>query len=564
MPYPKLFAAELALLLCLITGCSRAPVTPLPTHPSSFSASTPSHRFVDVAAEAGIHYQWHIDGPRPLDILQTIGNGCAFLDYDNDGNLDIFLVGPHPALYRGDGHGHFTDVTHPMGLDKLTGHFLGCAVGDYDNDGYDDIYLSGYRTGVLLHNENGKKFQDATHAAGLKPQPWGTACAFAETEPGSGRLDLFVANYARFGYGDDIPRLCSIKGVMTSCPPRNYLPIKGIFYKNRGQGRFVEVTGDAGMKETNGRALGAAFAPLDGSRQPYLTVANDELPGDLLQPHGRGSQIHYTNIGMASGTAMDRDGRIHGGMGVDWGDYDNDGRLDLFVSTFQTETKALYHNEGRELFTEISYPVGLAQSTLPRVAFGCKFFDFDNDGWLDLMIANGHIQDNIQQIDADATFRQATQLFHNKGVASGAFEDFSQTSGLDLQKSILGRGLAIGDFDNDGREDALVVDSEGKPMLLHNQTSPSGHWLAIKLVGSRSNRDGYGAMLTATLPQSKLVRLCHTDGSYLSASDSRVHFGLGSNSTVEKLTIQWPSGTVDVLKNVHADRIMLVREGSAK
>ena len=476
--------------------------------------------FTDVAEAAGLHYRWAIAGPRPLDILQTIGNGCAFLDYDNDGNLDVLLVGPKLALYKGDGKGHFTDVTHQMSLDKLHGHFLGCAVGDYDNDGYDDVYLSGYGTGILLHNQHGRGFQDVTAQAGLKPQPWGTSAAWAETTPGSGRLDLFVANYARFGPDD--PQLCDSHGVQTSCGPRYYRPLKGVLYHSLGGGRFADVSAAAGLPALSGRGLGAAWAPLSPGEAPTLAVANDEMAGDLLRP-GPGGR--YADAGTTSGTAFDRDGNIHGGMGTDWGDYDNDGKMDLFVCTFQGEAKSLYRSQGEGLFTDASYRAGLALPTMPRVAFGCKFLDYDNDGWLDLITANGHVQDNIHEIDTSATYRQTLQLFHNE--KGGAFRDATGVGGPAFARAIVGRGLATGDFDNDGRVDVLAVDSEGAPLLLHNESRAPNHWLSLSLVGTRGNRDGYGAVVTAASGGLTQTRLCHADGSYLSSSTSGSIWGWG-------------------------------------
>lgn len=543
----------LALTTALLTGCTHTTASLTPAKPTSPPI------FTDVAAAAGLNYRWVIAGPRPLNILQTIGNGCAFLDYNNDGNLDILLVGPKLALYEGDGHGHFTDVTHSMGLDKLKGHFLGCAVGDYDNDGFDDLYISGYRTGLLLHNEGGKGFRDVTAQAGLKPQPWGTSAAFAETVPGSGRLDLFVANYAKFGPTD--AQLCDAHGVKTSCGPRYYSPIKGVFYRSLGGGKFVDASAGAGLSSTSGRGLGAAWAPLVAGEAPSLAIANDELAGDLLRPSGKG---HYSNIGTAAGTAFDRDGNIHGGMGTDWGDYDNDGKLDLFVCTFQSEAKSLYHNGGNGLFSDTSYAAGLALPSMPHVAFGCKMLDYDNDGWLDIIAANGHVQDNIHDIDSSTTYRQTLQLFHSGGLTPLQFADVTATAGPDFARPLVGRGLATGDYDNDGKMDVLVVDSEGGPLLLHNDAAGSGHWLEVKLTGTKSNRDGLGATLTAKMGSRSLLRLCHTDGSYLSASDRRVHFGLGSAEKVDSLIVHWPSGQTDTLKNVPANQQINITEDSRK
>jgi len=527
-----------------------SPPGPAADYPGSAPAD-----FVDVTAHAGIDYRWTIDGPRPLDILQTIGNGCAFLDYDNDGNLDILLVGPKLALYKGDGHGKFTDVTHQTGLDTLTGHFLGCAIGDYDNDGYDDLYISGYRTGLLLHNEAGKRFTDLTRAAGLKAQPWGTSCAWADVD-GDGRLDLFVGNYAEFDPKKH-HRLCDDGDKVLACGPLAFRSLFGVLYGNVGGGKFQDVSTlwhSAGW----GKSLGAAFADYNHSGRPSLYLANDECMGSLLQNQGS----TFREEGPASGTAFDGEGHTHGGMGVDWGDWDNDGKLDLFVATYQSEAKCLYQNGGGGLFQEVSHSVNLAKRALPYVAFGAKWLDYDNDGWLDLMIANGHVEDNIHDVDPAATYRQPTQLFWN--AHGKTFADMSERAGEALPRPIVGRGLATGDFDNDGRVDALVVDSAGTPLLLRNESPKTGHWLSFSLTGVHSNRDAYGAQITVTANGSTQTRVCHTDGSYLSASDRRVHVGIGQAKSAQKVSILWPDGHQNSFVGVPADQEYAVREGSGK
>ena len=531
-----------------------------------------SLQFKDVTSAARIDYKWSIEGKHPLTILQTIGNGCALFDYDGDGNLDVLLVGPKLALYKGDGKGHFTDVTHATGLDKLSGHFLGCAVGDYDNDGHPDLYISAYRGGLLLHNESavfeqnssanasgtaiGKKsaarvYRDVTKEAGIASQPWGTSATFADFD-NDGKLDLYIGNYVQFA-ADTQPQLCNNSGIMSSCGPRYYLPLQGVMYHNLGSGKFRDVTREWRVKVT-GKTLGVAAADVNQNGQPMLAVANDEMEGDLLEKQGK----TFHNVGVTSGVAYDNNARVRGGMGVDWGDYDNDGRLDLVIATFQHEPKNMYHNEGNGVFSDDSAPLGIAEATMPYVAFGCKFLDADNDGWLDLMFANGHVQDNIAEIDRSMTYKQPIQIFRNH--EGSKFEDVSVGAGPAFQEKIVGRGLAVGDFDNDGRMDALVVDSDGKPMLLHNETPKAGHWLLVKLVGTKSNRDGIGALITAEAGGRKLLRRCASDGSYLSASDLRVHFGLG-DATVVNLMVRWPGGQTGKYENIEADRIITLTEG---
>jgi hypothetical protein len=552
--------------------------------------------FHEVGQTAGLNYHWPLPGKRPLNILQTIGNGCAFLDYNNDGCLDILLVGPKLSLYKGDGHGHFTDVTHETGLDRFHGHFLGCCVGDFDNDGYDDLYVSGYRTGLLLHNEAREQsvnrlafsvknlaqegsgtpnsfslntqhstlnaqhrvFRDVTRAMGLSPQPWGTSCAFADLD-GDGYLDLYIANYVSFDPGTDLT-LCPFHGVLTGCGPNDYDAVKGVLYHNEGGRRFRDVTQRWNATSAHGKGLGVAFADFDGSGRVGMAVANDLSNGDLFQNVRRG---RLKNIGMVSGTALDPEGQTHAGMGADWGDYDNDGKLDLFVTTFSNEPKCLYHNEGDGQFTYQGEQTNLDGPTLPYVAWGCKFLDADNDGWLDLMIANGHVQDNISRFE-EATYRQPTLFLHNRGGPHPTFEDASRSAGLSALPNIVGRGLAIGDYDNDGRVDVLVVDSEGRPLLLHNETQvPKNSWIGFRLIGKgRSGRNAYGALITVKAGGRKMVRQCQPGGSYLSSSDSRVHFGLGG-APVSSVKIRWPDGYTQTLAAVTPGRYVTVVEGEA-
>jgi hypothetical protein len=512
---------------------------------------------VNVAPAAGLKYRWQAPPHRPLNILDTIGNGCAFLDYDNDGNLDILLVGPKLALFRGDGKGHFTDVTAAVGLDALSGHFLGCAVGDYDNDGYPDIYITGYRTGILLHNEAGsglgfsqRVFRDVTRSSGIPISEWGASAAFGDFD-GDGKLDLYIGNYVRFDATSQ--QFCNNNGVQTSCTPGIYDGAPGRLYRNVGNGRFVDVTEAWGVK-SHGKTLGVVFADCDGSGRQSLTLANDEMPGELFLNRGRS----FVDVGPKAGIAYSNVGQPQAGMGEDWGDFDGDGRLDLAVMTFSTEHKPIYHNEGHLLFTDVSSQLGLSSITTPYVAFGVKWLDVDNDGWLDLLITNGHTADNIADTGQGLTYREPTLLLKND-----AGKRFVHVSLPDLDAPILGRGLAIGDYDNDGKMDALVVDSEGAPLLLHNETPNAGHWLILRLIGHKGNRDGYGAQVTLEAAGRKLFRYCHADGSYLSSSDPRVHFGLGGASMAQRITIRWPGGATQTLDNVAADRIMTVEEGKA-
>jgi enediyne biosynthesis protein E4 len=540
----------------LLSGCQSEKIAPSPA------------QFVDVARQAGVArvYSTRVTDGQALTILQTIGHGGAFLDYDNDGNLDILLVDTQLTLYRGDGKGQFSERTQSVGLDRLSGHFLGCAVGDYDNDGYDDLYISGYRSGALLHNENGKRFRDVTRTAGLKPQPWGTSCGFSDLD-GDGLLDLFLCNYVEFGPDPSrYPQRCE----PMACPPQNYNPEKPVLYHNLGGGRFREETQASGVGAAAGKALALAFADYDDDGDQDIIVANDEMPGDLFENRGN---FRFENRGMESGTALGSDGRVHGGMGADWADYDRDGILDAIVTTYTDQPKALYRNTGQGLFQNVSDQNGIGAVTEPYVAFGVKWLDYDNDGWPDLLIANGNVDNKIAVIFPDKTYRQPTQLLRNMGATAQGdgirFADVSKTAGTALTQPIVGRGLATGDFDNDGRIDALLIEDEGQVMLLHNEDKnedktggKSGHWLGLSLVGTgKSNRNALGARVTLTYAGGKQVREVQTASSYLSASDRRLHFGLGTADRIQEVTVRWPDGRIETHTGLAIDRYHTLRQG---
>lgn len=527
-------------------------------------------QFRDVAQAAGLNYRFVIAGPRPLNILQTIGNGCAFLDYDQDGNLDVLLVGnPMPKLFRGNGKGQFREVGSALGfapqLPKVRGAaWLGCAVGDVDNDGFPEIYLSGYRTGAFFKNEGGKRLREIGAQSGLPLQDWGSSCGFSDLD-GDGRLDLVIANYLDFGFDPKLYKvLCrDPSGVFTSCSPMDYYSKQTRFFRNVGGARFKELLPSKSLI-SRGKGLGVAFSDYDGDGDSDVYIANDTTPGDLFQNDGR---ARFREAGVPAGVALAPGNRLQSGMGADWGDYDNDGRLDLIVATFDTEMKALYHNEGAGAFRHVSENVGLRPESAPYVTFGAKWLDCDNDGWLDLMLSNGHIQDNVSQMRPKSVYRQPTLLFRNReqGVGKRQFVEVSAQTGAALQKPIVGRGLATGDYDNDGRVDALVVDAEGAPLLLHNESpkSASGNWIGFALTGDKSmNRDANGALLTVSANGRKWVRQCQPSGSYLSQSDARVHFGLGQASGPVTLSVRWPNGKRESWRKVPINGYLALSPGA--
>jgi len=544
-----LAASVCAIAAVSVAGCNNKP------NVKTTASTTSDVQFVNVTDLAGLGtYSWTPREKRPLTILGTIGNGAAFIDVDNDDNLDILLVGKKTTLFRGDGKGKFTE--DPAALGNPQGYFLGCAVGDYDNDGYQDIYLTGYRDGRLFKNMAGKKFSDVTAGTGLTKQPWGTSATFADFNR-DGMLDLYVANYAIFG-PKVMPQLCSFNGIMSSCGPRFYDPERGTLFIATAAGKFSDLSAKTGAKKVSGRGLGVAALDFDFSGQDSIAIANDELPGDLLKNTG----MKFTNEGANSGTAYDGEGRAHGGMGIDWGDYDNDGKPDLVVATFSHEVKSLYHNEGGGFFIDKSTMTGLSDTVQPFITFGIKFFDANNDGFIDLLLSNGHVQDNIADVDKSSTYPQP--IFFMQNIEGKRFEDRNATSGVGKLSPIVGRGLTVGDYDNDGLIDALVVDSEGKPVLLHNESKNAGHYVRLRLEGNKSPRSAHGAIVRVTLPDGRtLLRHCQTDGSYMSASDVRVHVGIGSNTSIKSLEVTWPSGTKSTLTDIPIDKSCTVTEGSS-
>jgi hypothetical protein len=537
------------------------------------AASQPPIRFRDATRDAGIRFHLGHGGRSPLNILETAGCGAAFLDYDADGWPDLFLMGqPGCALYHNERNGRFSDATVGSGLAE-PGTWMGCASGDYDNDGWPDLLLTGYGKTRLFHNEGaaapGPRFRDVTEAAGVRVPGWATSAVFFDYDR-DGWLDFYVARYMRFGPAD--PQLCTIgpasgggQPVLGACGPEVYEGERGLLFHNRGPAGagsrrplFEEVTRAAGLLRGHERGLGVAVGDYDEDGNEDLYVANDRTPGDLFRNLGGG---RFVNLGVATGTAYGATGNAQGGMGVDFADYDGDGREDLFVATFYGEPKSLYHNEGGGQFREVSAMAGLAGVALPYVAFGTRFFDADNDGWLDLLIASGHVVDTQERVDPRARYREPLLLL--RGGPGGRFADETARAGEALQRPVVGRGLALGDYDNDGRLDALVIDLEGAPLLLRNESGgerPGNHWTGLQLVGRQSNRQGLGARVIVEAGDRRWVRRVTTGGSYLSAGDPRVFVGLGPAAAVDRIEVRWPSGARTELRGQPAGRLLTIRE----
>lgn len=557
------------------SGITGATPTEQKTSATPDLAVTGGVRFEEVAAKSGLDFRWP-QQPHPLRNLEAFGTGCAFLDYDNDGWQDILLIGTtQVALYRNLHNGKFEDVSRATGLADLKGYWTGCAVADVDGDGYLDILLTGYRRLALLHNVHGTRFEDITVKSGLDPtnrNHWASSAGFMDLR-GDGHLDLVLCNYVIFNPKE--PQYCEIRpGIKSGCPPAEYRPEYPELWQNLGGGKFVDVTQTSGMKETHGKALVVAFADFDGSGKMGFYIGNDGMLADLMKNLNKNltknpnknlnknlGGLHFKNVGIQTGVAYGALSHAQAAMGADWADYDRDGRPDLAVSAFSDEPYSLYHNQGGGAFELVSDEMGLSGPTLKPLGFGTKWIDVDNDGWPDLLFANGHVYDNVNQIDTLANFRQPLILFRNE--QGKQLRDLVPELGGDLARPILGRGLATGDYDNDGKMDFLVVDFEGSPMLMHNISQTPNHWITIDLHQDKQtgNPFAYGATVTAKVGKEVWIGTVSPASSYLSSSDPRIHFGLGTNTTLDTITVRWPDGKIETVRSCSADHILRWNRG---
>ena len=568
-----LFLVLAALFCCLAVGCH--PAGPPSGPPAKVGPSVPARDslaqyavplpagtkpwFEDRAVALGVDFKMGHNGKTPLDVLEMMGPGCAVCDLDGDGHADILIVGQtgttpggRCALYRNNGDGTFKDVTSGSGL-EAPGSYMGVAIADIDNDGKPAILLTGYGIVKLFRNLGHCKFQDITRGSGLEarsPTAWATSAAFADVDR-DGLVDLYIGRYVVFD--DKSLKFCDY-GLPASCGPIFYDPQIGSLYKNLGHGKFKDITQAWGL-DAHGKCLGVVFADVDNDGWPDLYLANDEMPGDLFM-NDKGKGFH--NTGTAAGVGLSGDAQMQGAMGVDFGDYDRDGNLDLFVTTYEFEPKSLYRNKGGGMFGIVSAETGIGPPTRPFVGFGTKFIDVQNRGWLDLAMVNGHIHDNQEKIDKLGHFKQPMQLFMNEGGKT--FTDRTREAGPGFTTPAVGRGLAIGDLNDDGLEDIVITDLEGPVRVLMNRASPHGAWLRIRLEGTKSNRMGIGARITLTAGGQTWIKEATTGGSYLSASDPRVHFGLGSINIVDKVEVRWPSGRHSVVVNPRVPGDLTIRE----
>jgi hypothetical protein len=527
--------------------------------------------FADVTQAAGIDFHLTCGGPEKRYIMESMCGGIAIFDYDNDGWMDILLVNGstledlkagkcrHPSkLYRNNHDDTFTDVTTKAGLTHC-GWGFGAAVGDYDNDGWEDLYITYLDRAVLYHNNHDGTFTDVTTKAGVgNLGHWGTSAAFGDYD-NDGNLDLYVANYVDLDL-DHLPEFgqgpfCQYRGIPVSCGPRGLKGGRDRLYHNNGDGTFTDVTEKLNIDPSAYYGLGVLWLDYDLDGCLDLYVADDSSPSMLYHGDCKGG---FTEVGVQAGVAYSADGREQAGMGIDSADYDNDGWPDMAKVNFSDDSNNLYHNDHNGEFTDLAGAANFGPVSIPFLGFGLKFLDLDNDGWKDIFVANGHVNPQVDQHTFGVTYAERPLLFHS--LQNGKFEEIGLSAGTPLARRYVARGAATADFFNDGREDLLVSVLDGAPRLLRNQTR-SGHWLRIKTIGTASNRDGFGARVqikAGGLTQSAEVR---ANSSFESASDPRLHFGLGLATRVDSIVIRWPSGIIDRLGAQAVDQEIAVEEG---
>ncbi len=537
-------------------------------------ASPPVADFVDLASKAGIAVPVIYGGKLTKKyIIETTGTGVAIFDYDNDGWPDIFIVNgttlegfpkgkePTSYLFHNNHDGTFTDVTAKAGL-AVSGWGQGVCVGDYDNDGWEDLYVTYYGRNRLFHNKGNGTFEDVSTQAGVAGTRtrWGSGCAFVDYDR-DGLLDLVVANYVDFDVakapkpGEGVS--CMWKGVPVMCGPRGLTPDTNILYHNRGGGKFEDVTSRAGIDRTPGHyCFSVSTLDYNNDGWPDIYIACDSTPSILYRNNRDGT---FTDVGVIAGAALNEDGREQAGMGSTVADYNGDGQLDIFRTNFSDDTSTLYRNNGDGTFSDVTFAAGLGLHT-QHLGWGAMFVDFDNDGWPDLLAVNGHVYPEVDTYKLGSEYREPRVLFRNNG--KGTFADVSASAGPAFAVRESGRGLAVGDLWNDGRMSAVISNMNGAVALLVNQARNSNHWIGLRTIGTKSNRDGIGARLLVRAGNRTLVDEARSGSSYDSHSDMRVHFGLGSATKVDWVEVRWPSGLAERFEGLAADKIHALKEGS--
>lgn len=527
-------------------------------------------RFVDITEAAGIHFK-HNSDPEKKYIVESMSGGLALFDYDNDGYLDIYFTNAltvetanqprsaRAALYHNNGDGTFTDVTERSGL-AYPGWAMGVAAGDYDGDGWVDLYVTCLGSNHLYHNNGDGTFNDVTEKAGVDDPRWSTGAAFGDYD-NDGDLDLFVANYIDF-HLTDLPefgkgKFCQYRGVPVQCGPRGLPGAGDSLFRNNGDGTFANVSGEAGVSDPAGRyGLGVVWSDLDNDGWIDLYVANDAGPNFLYKNNRNGS---FTEIGFLAGVAVGEDGNEQGSMGIAVADYNHDGLLDIFVTNFDGEYNALYRQETPLSFVDASFAARVAQVSIPLVGWGTDFADFDNDGWVDLVVVNGHVYPQMDQVQMGAGYAQRKLLHRNN--RDSTFAEIAPEVGEPLMRKQVSRGAAFGDLDNDGDVDVVINNLDGAPMVLRNDGGNTNNWITVKTVGSKLNTQGLGARVRVVAGDLIQFNEVRSGGSYLSQNDTRLHFGLEKRNRVDLIEVYWPGGHIDKVRNVAANQCMVIQEG---
>ncbi len=522
-------------------------------------------QFTRVTEKAEIHFQHFNGASGEKHLVETMGVGAAFFDYNNDNYLDIYLVNGAALtenkpdelstnhLYRNNRDGTFTDATLESDTGD-TGYGIGCCVADYDNDGNKDLFITNFGENILYHNNGDGTFTDVSQQAGIADESrFSAGCAFADYN-NDGWLDLIVINYVMLNL-EDAPD-CSQGGIPAYCRPEDFEPAPDHLYRNNGDGTFTNVTQDAGIN-LHGRGLGVVWTDIDNDGWLDLYIANDRHANFLYHNNGDGT---FTELGELHGIARNEHGDAESSMGIDTADYDNDGDLDIILTHYQAETNTLYQNDGKGVFWDITAQSRLGEPTLLPLAWGTNFVDIDNDGWLDLFFANGHLDDNIGKLEEVGVYKQPNQLFYNQG--NGLYTDISSKSGDGLQIEKSSRGSVFGDYDNDGDLDLLIMNIDDTPDLLRNDTPPQNNWLSIKLIGKKSNRDAIGAKVTLQFGDKTRLIEVKSGGSYLSQNQFRLQVGLGTAEKVDRLVIKWQNGVQEIIENFKSNQWLTIEEGN--
>ena len=531
------------------------------------SSSEPRVQFVNVAREAGITFKHENGASKEKLMPETFGSGVAWIDFDNDGLPDLFFANgadlahgkpsPGNVLYRNLGNGKFEDVTKKAGVAGNGMFATGVTVGDYDNDGFLDIFVSGYNSRQLFHNNGDGTFTDVTAKAGVAGGGWSSSAAWVDYDR-DGYLDLFVARYLEYDVKN--APYCGYKqeGYRTYCDPQQFDGVPDQLFHNNHDGTFTDVSVKAGIANRAGKGLGVVVGDIDLDGWPDIFVTNDGVRNFLYRNKGDGT---FQDITYTAGTGFDMNGKAMAGMGTEIADFDGDGLPDIFLTAFSREYNTLYRNLGKLQFEDVTLKAGL-QSGFLTLAFGTKLFDFDNDGRLDIFCTNGHVTDNVELYDPQLSYKQSDLLYQN--IGGGRFKDVSAESGPAFRIKHVGRGAAVADFDNDGDLDIVIADCGGPALLYRNDGGNRNHWLAIKAQGRESNRFGLGSKVRVTAGGVTQYREINPSGSYLSTSDMRLYIGLGKETIVQRLEIEWPLGKKQVLENVPAGQILNLDEANAR